>query len=140
MNFSASQIASLVNGKVEGDANASVASFGKIEEAKSGQLAFLANPKYEEYLYTTQASVVIINDSLQLKKSIAATLVRVRDAYTAFATLLSKYQEMIAQQLSGIQQPSYIAASASYGQNVFVGAFAYLGENVKVGNNTKIFP
>jgi UDP-3-O-[3-hydroxymyristoyl] glucosamine N-acyltransferase len=140
MKFSASQIALIINGKIEGDANVQVDSFGKIEEAKSGQLAFLANPKYEEYLYTTQASVVIINDSLQLKKSIAATLVRVRDAYTAFATLLSKYQEMIAQQLSGIQQPSYIAASASYGQNVFVGAFAYLGENVKVGNNTKIFP
>ena len=140
MKFSASQIAVLINGKIEGDDKAQVDSFGRIEEAKPGQLAFLANPKYEEYLYTTQASVVIINNSLQLKKNIAATLVRVADAYTAFATLLSKYQEMMTQQLSGIQQPSYIATSASYGQNVFVGAFAYLGENVKVGNNTKIFP
>src|SRR5215831_383362 len=140
MKFSASQIALLINGKIEGDDKAQVDSFGRIEEAKPGQLAFLANPKYEEYLYTTQASVVIINNSLQLKKNIAATLVRVADAYTAFATLLSKYQEMMTQQLSGIQQPSYIATSASYGQNVFVGAFAYLGENVKVGNNTKIFP
>ena len=140
MKFSASQIALLVNGKIEGDANAQVDSFGKIEEAKPGQLAFLANPKYEEYLYSTQASVIIISNSLQLKKNIATTLIRVPDAYTAFATLLAKYQEMMTQQLSGIQEPSYIATTASYGQNVFIGAFAYLGENVKVGNNTKIFP
>jgi UDP-3-O-[3-hydroxymyristoyl] glucosamine N-acyltransferase len=140
MNFSASQIASLVNGKVEGDANASVASFGKIEEAKSGQLAFLANPKYEDHLYTTEASIIIINDSLQVKQKINATLIRVADAYSAFATLLSRYQEIITQQLSGIQQPSYISKTASYGQNIFIGAFAFLGENVKLGNNTKIFP
>ena len=140
MQFSASQIAALVSGKVEGDANASVASFGKIEEAKSGQLAFLANPKYEDHLYTTEASIIIINESLQLKQKINATLIRVADAYSAFATLLSKYQEIITQQLSGIQQPSYISKTASCGQNVFIGAFAFLGENVKLGNNTKIFP
>ena len=140
MQFSASQIAALVSGKVEGDANASVASFGKIEEAKSGQLAFLVNPKYEDHLYTTEASIIIINESLQLKQKINATLIRVADAYSAFATLLSKYQEIITQQLSGIQQPSYISKTASCGQNVFIGAFAFLGENVKLGNNTKIFP
>jgi UDP-3-O-[3-hydroxymyristoyl] glucosamine N-acyltransferase len=140
MHFSAIQIAAIINGKIEGDANTTVNSFGKIEEAKQGQLAFLGNPKYEDYLYTTQASVIIVNDSLQLKNPVTATLIRVKDAYTAFAALLSKYQEMMTQQLSGIQQPSYISKTASYGQNVFVGAFAYLGENVKVGNNTKIFP
>ena len=75
----------------------------------------------------------------ELKQPVNATLIRVPDAYTAFATLLSKYQEMMQQQLTGIQQPVYIAKTASYGQNVFIGAFAYLGENVKVGNNTKIF-
>jgi len=117
-----------------------VNSFGKIEEAKQGQLAFLANPKYEDYLYSTQASVIIINDSLQLKQAVAPTLIRVPDAYTAFATLLSKYQEMMTQQLGGIQQPSYISKTASHGENVFIGAFTYLGENVRVGNNTKIFP
>jgi UDP-3-O-[3-hydroxymyristoyl] glucosamine N-acyltransferase len=140
MTFSASQIALIIKGKIEGDANASVTSFGKIEEAKEGQLAFLANPKYEEYLYTTQASVIIISDGLELKQNINATLIRVPDAYTAFATLLFKYQEMMTQQMSGIQQPSYIAKTASYGENVFIGAFTYLGENVKLGNNTKIFP
>jgi UDP-3-O-[3-hydroxymyristoyl] glucosamine N-acyltransferase len=140
MTFTASQIAQLINGKVDGDANVSVSSFGKIEEAKNGQLAFLANPKYEEYLYTTNASIVIINESFELKHSVRLTLIRVADAYSAFATLLAKYQEIITQQLSGIQQPVYIAKTASYGQNVFIGAFAYLGENVKLGNNTKIFP
>ena len=140
MTFSAAQIALLINGKIEGDATASVTSFGKIEEAKSGQLAFLANPKYEEFLYTTEASVVIINDTLELKQNVNATLIRVPDSYSAFAALLSKYQEMMTQQLNGIQEPSYIAKTATYGQNVFIGAFAYLGENVKLGNNTKIFP
>ena len=140
MNFTASQIALLINGKIEGNPNASVNSFGKIEEAKAGQLAFLANPKYEDHLYSTEASVVIINESLQLKQHVSATLVRVPDAYTAFATLLSKYQEMVTQQMNGVQQPSYIAKTASYGENVFVGAFAYLSENVRVGSNTKIFP
>ena len=140
MKFSASQIGLLVNGNIEGDPNAAVTSFGKIEEAKPGQLAFLANPKYEEHLYTTQASIVIINESLQLKHSIPATLIRVPDAYTAFATLLSKYQEMMTQQLSGIQEPSYVATTARYGHNVFIGAFAYIGEHTKLGNDTKIFP
>lgn len=140
MQFSAGQIAILINGKTEGDSTASVNSFGKIEEAQDGQLAFLANPKYEEYLYNTKASVIIINDGLELKQPIAATLIRVPDAYTAFATLLSKYQQMMQQQLTGIQQPAYIAASASYGKNIFIGAFAYIGENVKLGNNAKIYP
>jgi len=140
MNFTASQIALLINGKIEGDANVAVNSFGKIEEAQRGQLAFLANPKYEDHLYSTQASVIIINENLELKQNIGSTLIRVPDAYTAFATLLSKYQEMMTQQMNGIQQPSYIAETASYGENVFIGAFAYLGENVKIGNKTKIFP
>lgn len=140
MTFSALQIAALINGKTEGDANISVTSFGKIEEAEDGQLAFLANPKYEEYLYSTRASVVIINDALELKQPVTATLIRVPDAYTAFAKLLSTYQQMMQQQLTGVQEPVYISASASYGQNVFIGAFVYLGDNVKVGNNTKIYP
>src|SRR5678815_4201998 len=132
MNFTASQIALLINGKIEGDANASVNSFGKIEEAKRGQLAFLANPKYEDHLYSTQASVIIVNESLQLKQNVGSTLIRVPDAYSAFATLLSKYQEMMTQQMKGIQQPSYIAKTANYGENVFIGAFTYLGENVNL--------
>lgn len=140
MTFPASQIALLINGKVEGDPQVSVASFGKIEEALPGQLTFLANPKYEDYLYKTKASIVIINEAFPLKQPVSATLIRVADAYTAFATLLTKYQEIKQQQLSGIQQPSFISQTATYGQQVFIGAFAYIGENVKLGNNTKIYP
>ena len=140
MTFSALQIAALINGKTEGNANISVNSFGKIEDAEDGQLAFLANPKYEEYLYSTKASVIIINQTLELKQPVTATLIRVPDAYTAFAKLLTTYQQMMQQQLTGLQEPVYMSASASYGENVFIGAFAYLGDNVKVGNNTKIYP
>jgi len=140
MQFTAAQIAMIINAEVEGDASASVGSFGKIEEAVAGQLAFLANPKYEDFLYTTQASVVIINKSLELREPVKATLLRVPDAYTAFATLLAKYQEMQTQQLSGIQQPSYIADTAKLGEQVFVGAFVYIGQKVQIGNNVKLFP
>lgn len=140
MQFTAAQIAMIIGGKVEGDANASVASFGKIEEAQQGQLAFLANPKYEEYLYTSSASVIIINETQELKQAITATLIRVPDAYSAFATLLAKYQELQTQQMVGIQQPVYMDATVKLGDQVFIGAFAYLGEKVVIGNGTKIFP
>lgn len=140
MQFTAAQIAMIINGTVEGNPEAAVHSFGKIEEAQPGQLSFLANPKYEEYLYTTKASLVIINAAQELKEPVQATLIRVPDAYSAFAALLTKYQEMATQQLTGIQEPSYISKSAKMGQQVFIGAFAYLGENVVLGNNVKIFP
>lgn len=140
MQFTAAQIASIINARVEGNPDAAVGSFGKIEEAKSGQLAFLANPKYEDYLYTTGASVIIVNEAQELKQPVKATLLRVRDPYSAFAVLLSTYQEMISQQMTGIQEPSYICKSAKLGENIFVGAFAYIGENVMIGNNVKIYP
>ncbi|MCS3796733.1 UDP-3-O-(3-hydroxymyristoyl)glucosamine N-acyltransferase [Niastella sp. OAS944] len=140
MQFTAAQIAMIINGTVEGNPEAAVHSFGKIEEAQAGQLSFLANPKYEEYLYRTKATLVIINAAQELKEPVEATLIRVPDAYSAFAALLTKYQEMATQQLTGIQEPSYISKSAKLGQQVFIGAFAYLGENVVLGNNVKIFP
>jgi len=140
MKIDAGRIAQLINGKIEGDKNAEVSSFGKIEEAKAEQLAFLANPKYEDFLYTTQASVIIINETLELRQPIAATIIRVPDAYVAFADLLQKYQEMIQAQLTGIQQPSYIDTSAILGENVFVGAFTYIGQNAVIGNNVKLYP
>ena len=140
MTFSASQIAAIIQGTIEGDADASVNSFGKIEEAQPGQLSFLANPKYEEYLYTTRASVVLINQAFALKKPVQSTLIRVADAYSAFAQLLTRYQEIVAGKKEGIQQPSYVSASARYGKDVYIGAFAYIGENVVIGNNSKIFP
>lgn len=140
MQFTAAQIAMMINGKVEGNADVAVASFGKIEEAQKGQLSFLANPKYEEFLYSTEASIIIINETQELKQNIDATLIKVPDAYSAFATLLDKYQQIQRQQLNGIQQPAYVAATAKIGENVFIGAFAYIGENVIVGNGAKIFP
>ncbi len=140
MQFKATEISLLVNGKIEGNSDVTVSSFGKIEEANEGQLTFLANPKYEEYLYTTNASIVIINESYEIRQAIDPTLIRVADAYTAFAQLLSKHQEIATQQMRGIQQPSYISSSAKLGEDVYVGAFSYIGDNVKIGNNTKIFP
>jgi UDP-3-O-[3-hydroxymyristoyl] glucosamine N-acyltransferase len=140
MQFTAAQIALLVNGKIEGTPDVAVTSFGKIEEAQAGQLTFLANPKYEDYLYTTKASIAIINEGYELRELVTPTLVRVADAYTAFAQLLSKYQEMVSQQMKGIQQPSHIAASAKLAADVFVGAFSYIGENVVIGAGTKVYP
>ncbi len=140
MQFSAAQIAMMIGGEVEGDANLAVSSFGKIEEAQKGQLAFLANPKYEEFIYTTKASIIIVNKDFEPKQPIAAALIRVPDPYSAFASLLRKYQEIMTQQLTGIQQPSYISSTALLGETVYVGAFTYIGENVQVGNNVKLFP
>ena len=125
---------------IEGDPGVTVSSFGKIEDAKEGQLSFLANPKYEEYLYSTRASIVIINSSLDLARKVDATIIRVADAYSAFAAILSTYEKMATGSLAGIQQPASIAESATLGKNVFVGAFTYIGENVRIGDNVKLFP
>jgi len=140
MQFSAAQIALIISGKVEGNADTAVSSFGKIEEARANQLAFLANPKYEDFLYSTNASVVIVNESLELKQPISTTLIRVPDAYSAFATLLDKYQQIKTQELTGIQQPVYLHPTAKVGDDVFIGAFTYIGENSVIGNEVKLFP
>jgi UDP-3-O-[3-hydroxymyristoyl] glucosamine N-acyltransferase len=140
MQFTAQQIALIVSGTIEGNPDTTVSSFGKIEEATAGQLSFLANPKYNDYLYTTKASLIIVSESLQLQKNITATLVRVKDAYTAFATLLTTYQNLKAQQKKGIETPSHIASTATLGDHVYIGAFAYVGDKVNIGNNTKIYP
>lgn len=140
LSFTAQQIALLIQGKIEGAATVVVKQFGKIESAMPGEISFLANPKYEDFLYTTKASVIIVNESLVLKKQVAATLIRVPDAYAAFAALLTKYQEMKNENLVGIQSPCFIASTAKLGEQNFVAAFAYVGENVKTGKHVKIFP
>ena len=127
MLFSAGQIAQIIGGTIEGDETVTVSSFGKIEDAQIGQLSFLANPKYEEFLYSTKADIIIINENLQLKNQIKATLIRVPDAYSAFAILLDKYQQIRTQQLSGVQEPVYLHPTAKIGENVYLAAMAYKG-------------
>lgn len=140
MQFSAAQIATLIDGRIEGNGDTLIHSFGKIEEAAAGELTFLANPKYEEYLYLTRASVIIVNNAQELKQDITATLIRVPDAYSAFATLLQKYQQIQTRQEVGVQQPSYIDPTASIGDQVFIGSFTYIGEAAEIGNGSQIFP
>ena len=139
MEFSAQNIADLLQGKVEGNPETKVSDVSKIEEGASGTLCFLANPKYEKYLYTTGASIVIVNNDLKLADKVAATLIRVPDAYKAFAALLELYNSSRPQK-SGIEQPSFIAVSAKIGENVYVGAFSYISDNVKLNNNAKVYP
>lgn len=139
MQFTAIEIGLLLNGTVEGDPQVIVNQLAKIEEAKSGSLSFLANPRYEQYLYTTQASVVIVNNDLVLTEPIKATLVRVDNAYSAFSILLEKYNT-IKLNKTGIEHPSFIHPSAQLGSNVYIGAFSYVGPNVKIGDNSKIYP
>ncbi|GAA4303128.1 UDP-3-O-(3-hydroxymyristoyl)glucosamine N-acyltransferase [Compostibacter hankyongensis] len=143
MQFSALQIATIVNGKVEGDPDVRVSNIAKIEEAGEGALSFIANPKYEEHLYSTQASILIINENLQVERPVKPTLIRVADAYSGFALLMEKYNYILSRQKGlkkGIQQPSYISTSAILGEDVYIGAFSYIGENVIIGNNVKIYP
>ncbi len=140
MSFSAQQIASIVSGVLEGNPETTVTGFGKIEEAGPSDLAFLSNPKYEAFLYRTDAGIVLVNSALELKKEVKATLIRVPDAYSAFARLLEAYQQIQQDQLTGIEEPGYRHPTASYGNKVYLGAFSYLGKNVRLGNNVKIYP
>lgn len=139
MQFTARDISLLLNGTIEGDPSVTVNRLAKIEEATAGALSFLANPKYEEFLYTTSASAVIVNKDQVLAEPVAATLIRVDNAYSAFAVLLEKYNS-IKLNKSGIEQPSFIHPTAKVGDNAYVGAFAYIGPGVTVGNNCKIYP
>lgn len=141
MEFSATQIASLLGGTVEGNENITVSNLSKIEDGMPGTLSFLANPKYTNYIYDTNASIVIVNKSLTLEKPIKSTctLIRVDDSYASFATLLEMYNEFKGAK-TGIEQPSFISENSQYGEGCYFGAFSYVGKNVKIGHNTKIYP
>jgi UDP-3-O-[3-hydroxymyristoyl] glucosamine N-acyltransferase len=139
MQFTAQQLALMLNGTVEGDPSVQVNQLGKIEEAQPGSLSFLANPKYEQYLYTTDASAVIVNNDQALAQPVKATLIRVENAYMAITTLLEMYNTLKLNK-TGIDQPIFIHPSATIGENAYIGAFAYIGPNVKIGNNCKIYP
>lgn len=141
MQFTAQQIATLIQGKLEGDPSAEVNTVAKIEEAGPGALCFISNSKYQEYIYTSAASIIIINESLEVTRPVSPTLIRVKDAYSGFAFLLEKYNEIISGHgKSGIEQPSYIAASATMGKDVYIGAFTYIGEHAVIGDGVKIYP
>jgi UDP-3-O-[3-hydroxymyristoyl] glucosamine N-acyltransferase len=141
MEFSAQQIAQLLSGYVEGNENVTVSNVSKIEEGMPGTLSFLANPLYTPHIYTTGASIVIVNKSLVLDKPLkpGCTLVRVDNAYESFARLLQIYAQIKGNKV-GIEQPSYISPNARTGTDCYVGAFVYIGQNAKIGNNVKIYP
>ncbi len=139
MEFSARQLCDLLQGELEGNPDVRVSSLSKIEEGTPGTLSFLANPKYAEYLYTTQASIVLIAKDLVLEKPVSSTLIRLDDVYSSFTKLLEMYHQKMAEK-KGIEQPSFIEASAQYHDDIYIGAFAYIGKNVKLGVGVRIHP
>ena len=139
MEFKAKDIAALLKGVVEGDGEVMVNNVSKIEEGKPNTLAFLANPKYEHYIYTTAASVVLVNHDFSPVQQVPCTLIRVPSAYEAIASLLQMYDSMRSRP-TGIEQPSYIGEGAVIGEAPYVGAFAYIGKGAKIGNDVKIYP
>jgi UDP-3-O-[3-hydroxymyristoyl] glucosamine N-acyltransferase len=139
MKFTATQIAGILEGTVEGDDAVEVSKLSKIEEGTPGSLTFLANPKYTPFIYSTEASITIVDSDFVAEQKITTTLIRVENAYKAFSKLLAYYNE-VKMNKSGIEQPVFISESSTLGDNIYLGAFAYIGENVTVGNNTKIYP
>jgi len=139
MEFTAQQIAELLQGTVEGNPNEKVSRLSKIEEGTPGSLSFLANPAYTAYIYNTAASVVIVNKDFEAEKTIHATLVRVENAYQSFAKLLEIYNT-IRRNKVGIEELSFIDPSSTHGENLYLGAFAYVGKSVSIGKNVKIYP
>lgn len=140
MELSVQQVAQLIEGQVEGDGEQKVDRLEKIEEASKGSIAFLANPKYTEHLYTTAASAVIVKKDLELKRNIIPALIRVEDPYSSFSKLLEEYQRLSERIITGIEQPSFQSKSSTVANDVYLGAFSYLGEGVKIGKGAKIYP
>ena len=139
MKFTAEQIAGILEGTVVGDPNIEVSKLAKIEEGTEGSLTFLANPKYKSFIYSTKASITIVNSDFEPEEQITTTLIKVEDAYKAFSKLLEYYNQIKLNKF-GIEQPSYISDSSALGENIYVGAFSYIGDNVSLGANVKIFP
>jgi len=139
MEFSANDIAALLNGEVEGDGNVKVSNISKIDQPIPGTLTFLSNPTYTKYIYTTTASIVIVNKDFKADNNLTCTLIRVEDAYVALATLLDFYTKSKPSKV-GIEQPSFVSSSATIGEQIYLGAFAYIGDKALIGNNVKIYP
>ncbi len=139
MEFTAKQIGDLLQGVVDGDPSVRVSTLSKIEEGKPGSLSFLANPKYTEYIYTTQASVVIVSKDFKPESPVSCTLIRVQDAYASFARLLELYNQIVRDK-KGIELGSFISETAHVGEDAYVGATAYIGNGAKIGKGSKIYP
>ena len=139
MKFTAEQIAGILEGEVVGNPNAEVSKLAKIEEGVEGSLTFLANPKYNNHIYTTKATIIIVNTTFIPEGEIATTLIKVADAYLAFSKLLAFYADAKGTKV-GIEQPSVLSENVKYGDNFYLGSFAYIGANVTIGNDVKIHP
>ena len=139
MEFTAKQIADMIGGRVEGNEQAAVNTFAKIEEGKPGAISFLSNPKYTHFLYDTQSSVVLINEDVELEKPVAATLIRVKNAYESVARLLQLYESMKPRK-TGIEPNAYISEKATIGKDVYIGAFACIGDGAVIGDGTQVYP
>ena len=139
MKFTAEQIAGILEGEVVGNPAAEVHTLSKIEEGTMGSLTFLANPKYQNFIYSTQATITIVNKSFEPEQEIQTTLIKVEDAYKSFSKLLEYYNQVKLMK-SGIEQPSVISSNVVHGEGLYLGSFAYIGQNVTIGNNVKIYP
>lgn len=139
MKFTAEQIAGILEGEVVGNPMVEVFRLSKIEEGSEGSLTFLSNPKYLNYIYSTKASVTIVNETFVAESPLTTTLIKVQDAYAAFSKLLEFYNQVKLNK-SGIEQPSFLSENAKYGDNLYLGSFSYVGQNVVLGKNVKIYP
>ncbi|MBO6187360.1 MAG: UDP-3-O-(3-hydroxymyristoyl)glucosamine N-acyltransferase [Prevotella sp.] len=139
MEFTARQIADFIGGRVEGNEQATVHTFAKIEEGKEGAITFLSNPKYTQFIYDTKATIVLVNNDLQLEKPVQATLIRVENAYECVAKLMQMYAAAQPKK-TGVDPLAFVSASAQIGQDVYIGPFTYVGEGVKIGDGTRIMP
>ncbi len=139
MKFTAKQISEILEGEVEGNLNEEVFKLSKIEEGEKGSLTFLSNPKYTSFLYTTNASITIVNKTFTPEKEISTTLIKVDDSYKAFSTLLEYYNEVKLNK-SGVEDPHFISETVTIGKGGYIGAFVYIGNNVVIGDNVKIYP
>jgi UDP-3-O-[3-hydroxymyristoyl] glucosamine N-acyltransferase len=139
LKFTAHQIAGLLEGEVVGNPDEEVSKLAKIEEGVKGSLTFLANPKYKSFIYTTKASITIVNKDFEPDQEVSSTLIKVQDAYKAFSKLLEYYNQ-IKLNKTGIEQPSFLSDTVTIGSNIYIGAFSYVGANVTLGDNVKIFP
>ena len=140
MEFTIYQVAALLQGEVAGNGEEKINTIAKIQEAKPGAITFLANPKYEKYIYTTGASAVIVSRDFIAENPINTTLIKVDDPYSSFTKLLEEYDRITNYTKSGIEEPSFIAHDATVGEKIYRGAFSYIGAKTKIGHNVKIYP